>query len=154
MQKLPKHLRQALYASVFAAAVVVAGPASAQTAGRQLATFPSAPPGCDGTTVGPALSTAGNYNYAQQYSTTFGLIHQPTSYFGCLQNLLNEANTLLNMFNGTGNFNIGALLTQLAQAAVRELINQLMTQVCSAANSVLSNTGAAAPLLQYLHTTP
>ena len=103
--------------------------------------------GCD-PSVEVALSNANVYNSQQQTTAitgtwngngfTGGYYRTPTSYFGCLQGLINEAGSLLNMFTGTGSLSIGGLLTQLAQAAVRELLNQLSQQVCQALSSVTS----------------
>ena len=150
MEALPKHMKRILFAGVLVLGVALCGSdAEAQTIGHQLSsTFnPNATVGCDNSTVGPALSSAGNYSYAQEYNTAYQTIQQPTSFFGCLNGLFQQANSLINAFSGNG-FNLANILTNLATQMFNSLINQLQTAACSAANSLLgSNSGPLQPLL-------
>ncbi len=156
MKRSPKQMKQTVFAGALILGLALSGVSEkAYAIGHTLSSTynPNATVGCDQSTVAPALSSASNYAYAQEYNTAYQTVQQPTSFFGCLNGLFSQANSLINAFSGAGSgFNLGAILTGLATQMFNSLINELQTEACSAANSLLgSNSGPLQPLLSQIH---
>ncbi len=147
------HKYRKLIASLVVVGTLSAPVSDAFAQGRPIQTYPSAQPGCDASNVAPAMANAGAYTYAQEYSTSYALIHEPTTYFGCLQGILSQAQSLYNMFTGSGNLNIAGLLLRIAQQVIQSLISQLETAACSAVGE-LAGQGITSNLLNYMNQLP
>ncbi len=89
--------------------------------------------GCDTSYVYPSLANAGNYSYGQTYANDAAVVKQPQSYSSCLTTLLQEANTINDMFSN--GFSVGISIQSFADIAVKNIISGIESQVCKAVQS-------------------